>query len=78
MEESPHWNLVAEIKEMMRRDWECSMEHIWRKNGCADHLAKKGWRLKMDVTIFRSPPQDMGKLLNFDLCGVTTPRMVAV
>lgn len=64
---STHFNLVKQIRDMMHRNWECELKHIWREaNNCADWLAKESVRQQASHVILQVPPAGMrSKLARF-------------
>ena len=52
-DESPYWNMVAGIRELLGYEWECCLEHSWREgNCCVDYLAQLGKGLASGMTVF--------------------------
>lgn len=75
--ESPHYNLILTIQNLLSRDWECQIKHTWRDgNVCADHLAKQSLGMQRGLEYLRDPPHTLRELLRQDVIGVAIPRLV--
>lgn len=58
---------------------EIRVAHVYREaNLCADALSRKGLSLTQETYIFHCCPTFVSHLLEGDLSGVSTPRLVTV
>ena len=75
-----NYNLVMQIKDILGRDWEVRLFHVYREANCvADWLANFG--LTRDLIdrgsdIITDPPAGVYTLLYYDLIGSTIPRLI--
>lgn len=75
---------IARVVEMVRQcleRFECwRIIHNWREsNGAADFLAGLGLRrIPIELHLFQAPPAEMLRLLEEDVSGIGTLRMVRV
>ncbi|CAN1153629.1 Putative ribonuclease H protein At1g65750 [Linum perenne] len=66
-----HTALVAEFQDLMMRDWEVSLSHIYREANCtADYLANLGHSYDVGLYLFNSPDSALAHWLRYDLLGV--------
>lgn len=77
--ESPHYNLVSQIRNLTNRSWNCRLQHAWREgNKYADWLAKKSVSEEPGMQIISEPAGELRELLGAYILGVATPRFVLV
>ena len=75
-----NYNLIMQIKEVVGKDWEVKIFHVYREANCvADWLTNYG--LTRDVLdkgsdIITDPPSGLYSLLYYDLIGSTIPRLI--
>nr|KYP38524.1 hypothetical protein KK1_040235 [Cajanus cajan] len=68
--------LVAEIKDLLGREWRTSLVHSLRKgNQCADFLSKWGPNCKNELVIIDDIPVGLQPLLQADSSGVLFRRV---
>ncbi|MED6172519.1 hypothetical protein PIB30_118000 [Stylosanthes scabra] len=67
--------LLANIQELLRRDWVVQVEHTLREgNSCADWLAKDGAKDDAALKVWLLAPPSMGDILMDDFMGVPSLR----
>ncbi|CAN1120866.1 Putative ribonuclease H protein At1g65750 [Linum perenne] len=72
-----HFNLVRSFQELKARNWEVSIEHIYREaNNAADFIANSGHDLELGTFIFTSPCNSLLYWIRYDLIGVSLPRQI--
>ncbi|CAN1176039.1 Putative ribonuclease H protein At1g65750 [Linum perenne] len=72
-----HVSLVAQFVSLKNRDWEVSINHIFREaNFVADYLANIGHDLDLGTHVFLYPDSTLLYWLRYDLFGVSTPRLI--
>ncbi|CAN1761177.1 Putative ribonuclease H protein At1g65750, partial [Linum perenne] len=65
------------IAELMSRQWEVTIEHIYREaNFAADYLANSGHDLDIGTLVISSPCNGLLDWLHYDLLGVSIPRSI--
>ena len=75
-----NYNLVMQIKDMLGRDWEVRLFHVYKEINCvADWLAN--FVLTRDLidrglNIITDPPAGVYTLLYYDLIGSIIPRLI--
>lgn len=71
--------LVDNIQLLMGQDWSVNVCHIFRQaNRVADRLAQLGFAIRDQCEVFDSPPSEVQQLLDADVIGVSTPRIISV
>ncbi|CAN1808083.1 Putative ribonuclease H protein At1g65750 [Linum perenne] len=69
--------LVERFKDLIARDWEVTIEHIYREaNMAADFLANAGHGLELGTTVFSVHCIELLHWLHYDLVGVSIPRNI--
>ena len=75
-----NYNILMQIKNMLGRDWEVVIVHVYREANCvADWLANFGLTrdlLDRGADIITDPPAGLYILLYYDLIGSTVPRLI--
>ncbi|CAN1146438.1 Putative ribonuclease H protein At1g65750, partial [Linum perenne] len=72
-----HASLVAQFVSLKNRDWEVSINHIFREaNFAADYLANFGHNLDLGTHVFLYPDTALLYWLRYDLVGISTPRLI--
>ncbi|CAN1761176.1 Putative ribonuclease H protein At1g65750, partial [Linum perenne] len=72
-----HSNLIRNFQELMSRQWEVTIEHIYREaNFAADYLANSGHDLDIGTLVISSPCNGLLDWLHYDLLGVSIPRSI--
>ncbi|CAN1786317.1 Putative ribonuclease H protein At1g65750 [Linum perenne] len=72
-----HASLVEKFQALKNRDWEVSINHIFREaNNAADYLAKLGHDLALGTHVFLYPDSNLLYWLSFDLVGSCLPRFI--
>lgn len=72
----PLANELAAIRNLLDRDWHCTITHTLRKgNQCADYLAKQGADSDGGLSVFYHPPPGMSHLLLADIFKVSFTRL---
>lgn len=67
--------LLHRITDLLKREWEVSMQHVYREaNKCAKLLVSLGHMKMLGVHELTQPPQDLVNLLKADIIGVSIPR----
>lgn len=65
--------LIADIRELLARDWSCLCQHTLREgNFSADILSKLGCDLETEFEVFRAPPEAVLGALDADARGVSS------
>ncbi|XP_027075657.1 uncharacterized protein [Coffea arabica] len=60
VQDSTHHNLIAQVKQALRRDGESKISRTWREgNVCADYLAKKSINMDLVFQRLRNPPDEL-------------------
>ncbi|PRQ16167.1 putative ribonuclease H-like domain-containing protein [Rosa chinensis] len=73
----PLYSIVASCQELLSRDWNVSLIHVYREcNSVADLLANIGHGFEPGCRFFSSPPTDVVPLLEADLLGLSKPRLI--
>ncbi|OMO54559.1 hypothetical protein COLO4_36419 [Corchorus olitorius] len=68
-------DLLMDIKEMLRWDWQCHYKHTLREgNFCADKLSKMGCELDADFEVYHAPPLEVVDAFRVDRQSVAFPR----
>lgn len=66
--------LILDVRELLQRDWNCSLTHTLREgNTCADALAKAGCHMVTDFELIEEPTGDVGEILEADVRGLAEP-----
>ncbi|CAI0467081.1 unnamed protein product [Linum tenue] len=74
---NPHYTLIAAIRELLARDWEIELVHVFREgNYVADYLASIGHSLPIGVHLIDIPSPTLRHWLYFDTIGVQTQRII--
>ncbi|CAN1122806.1 Putative ribonuclease H protein At1g65750 [Linum perenne] len=72
-----HSHLVRMFRELSARNWEISIEHIYREaNNAADFIANSGHNLELGTSIFTSLCNSLLYWIRYDLIGSYLPRWV--
>lgn len=72
-----YYQLILSIQEMLKRDWNVDLKHIYREaNFAADALANYAHSLPLGLYIFSSPPAVINPFVRHDMQGVAYPRLV--
>ncbi|OMO56897.1 reverse transcriptase [Corchorus capsularis] len=72
---NPLGALIADIRDLLSRDWSCSCHHTLREgNFSVDRLSKLGCSIDDDYVVYRSPPQEVLAVFQADMRGVAYPR----
>ena len=67
--------LVAAIRELVSRNWQISITHIyWEANSAVDFMANMTHSLPHGVHLFSSPPVGIYSIIVQDSFGVTHPQ----
>jgi hypothetical protein len=67
--------IIANIQDLLKLDWNVSIFHTLREeNACADFLAKLGSTNDDKLSIWKSPPSDLKKLISTDALRMAYPR----
>ncbi|CAN1820331.1 Putative ribonuclease H protein At1g65750, partial [Linum perenne] len=70
-----HSNLIRWFQELKSRQWNVTIEHIYREaNFAADYLANSGHELDLGTFVFSYPCNGLRKWLRYDMLGVCLPR----
>jgi hypothetical protein len=73
------WRLIQEIRQLLSLDWEIIVCHSYRKaNACADALANMGCEHGPELRVYDQCPASLISLLQADVMGITTPRVISV
>ncbi|CAN1153627.1 Putative ribonuclease H protein At1g65750 [Linum perenne] len=65
------WSAMLQDEDLMMRDWEVSLSHIYREANCtADYLANLGHSYDVGLYLFNSPDSALAHWLRYDLLGV--------
>ncbi|XVF16288.1 hypothetical protein REPUB_Repub10bG0018300 [Reevesia pubescens] len=68
-------NLLVAIQDIMKRNWQCIVKHVYRKaNTCVDWMAKNAASFIHTLQVFEEPPQGLDPLLMADALGVARSR----
>jgi ribonuclease HI len=71
--------LVQRIRGLIGEDMEVQFKHVYREaNKVADYLANLGCNLVNGITLFDVPPREVQQLVDDDVLGVSTSRMIIV
>ena len=71
--------LVVAIREIISRNWQVSITHIYREaNSAADFMANMAHSYPHGLHLFSSPPVGIYSIIVQDLFGVTQPRLIPV
>ncbi|CAN1843405.1 Putative ribonuclease H protein At1g65750 [Linum perenne] len=72
-----HSNLIRRFQELKLRQWDVTIEHIYREaNFAADYLANSGHELELGTFVFPFPCNGLREWLRYDMLGVCLPRQV--
>lgn len=72
-----YYQLILSIQEMLKRDWNVDLKHIYREvNSAADALANYAHSLPLGLYIFSSPSAFINLFVWHDMYGVAYPRLV--
>ncbi|CAN0904399.1 TNF receptor-associated factor homolog 1b, partial [Linum grandiflorum] len=72
-----HAALVMQFKELCSRQWEVHLSHIYREaNYAADYLANLGHSFIYGLHFLDLPDRGLFHWLNYDLIGVSLPRLI--
>ncbi|XP_027167825.1 uncharacterized protein LOC113767819 [Coffea eugenioides] len=78
-EDGPYGNIIYRIRQWMRKEWQCKLNHTWREgNGCADSLAKWSHQQELGLTVLDRPADVVKRCLNEDLRGVASSRYITL
>ncbi|GKV51783.1 hypothetical protein SLEP1_g58408 [Rubroshorea leprosula] len=70
-------HLILACRQLLKRDWICQVRHVYREaNFCADFLASNFRHLPMGRNYFIAPPPELEKLMEEDLVGPGTTRII--
>jgi ribonuclease HI len=73
------WRLIQEIRHLLSLDWEILVCHSYREaNACADALANMGCDHGPELRVYDQCPASLISLLQADVMGITTPRVISV
>ncbi|CAL1406826.1 unnamed protein product [Linum trigynum] len=73
----PHRTLENSIIELLNREWETTMEHVYQEgNYVAYFMAEVGHSLNTGLHVLDNPGPSLRYWLLFDSIGVQTPRMI--
>lgn len=65
-------NVIATIKRMLCREWECELHHTLREgNFATDYLIKMRSRNATSLSVFHEAPPNMTSILLADAMGVS-------
>ena len=71
--------LVVAIRELISRNWQVSITHIYREaNSAADFMANMAHSYPHGLHLFSSPPVGIYSIIVQDLFGVTQPRFIPI
>lgn len=69
--------IIDRCKELMRRDWEVRITHVFREqNYVADLMAHKAWKHDRELYVFRQAPSDVKDSLEQDLMKTPAARSI--
>lgn len=69
--------LVKRIMKLLENDWVIEISHCYRKtNGCANILANLKCNLEFTLIIFQDCPPKSREVLDCDIIGTTTSRLI--
>ncbi|ONI01039.1 hypothetical protein PRUPE_6G118100 [Prunus persica] len=75
----PLSSIIHCCKDLLLRDWECTIYHIYREqNSAADHMAHLGQNSSLGFHVIDLPPPSIVSLLANDSSRGTTARLVPV
>jgi ribonuclease HI len=73
------WSLQLNIRKLLESDWEVQITYVYREaNKCADALANEGCQLGREVVFYEDCPPYIKDLVQADVMGITTPRIISV
>ncbi|CAL1405542.1 unnamed protein product [Linum trigynum] len=73
----PHYILVSQILQLLSRDWQVELKHVFREgNVAADYLASLGHSLSVGEHTITEPSSTLNHLLLYGIMGIQTPRFV--
>ncbi|CAN0864646.1 Putative ribonuclease H protein At1g65750 [Linum grandiflorum] len=74
-----HAILVMQYQDLCRRQWEVTLNHIYREANCAaDYLANLGHSFAFGFHIVDLPDRGLSHWLRYDVIGVSLARSVSV
>ncbi|CAN1319811.1 Putative ribonuclease H protein At1g65750 [Linum perenne] len=74
-----HSSLVHTFQEFKARNWEITIEHVYREaNNAADFLANMGHDLDLGISMFSFPCNTLMEWIRYDLVGICQPRHVNI
>ncbi|CAN0874988.1 Putative ribonuclease H protein At1g65750 [Linum grandiflorum] len=74
-----HAILVRQYQNLCKRQWEVTLNHIYREANCAaDYLANLGHSFVFGLHIFDTPDRGLSHWLCYDIIGVSLPRSVSI
>ncbi|CAN1747579.1 Putative ribonuclease H protein At1g65750 [Linum perenne] len=72
-----HAMKFMEIRDLLRRDWEIRIRHVYREgNRAADFLAGIGFQFPLGYHLIPTSNVNLGFHLRYDCIGITEPRSV--
>ncbi|CAI0436867.1 unnamed protein product [Linum tenue] len=75
----PHYTMTAAIRNLLARDWEVSIDHVFREgNYAADYMASVSHDLPVGIHLFDVPDPRLSYWLMYDLVGVQMPRSINI
>lgn len=70
-------NRVVPIEKLLRGSWHVKVRHVYREaNKVTDAIASLGCQMSNSLLVYDSPPDFVRGLLDDDVRGVATPRLV--
>ncbi|KAJ1402257.1 Ribonuclease H-like superfamily [Sesbania bispinosa] len=70
----PHKDILSHIKELLRKDWQVSIVHVFREaNMVADKLSRLGDSSSPQTLLWRSPPPSVKVLIDQDILASNLP-----
>lgn len=74
---SSAWPLIRGIRMLLQKDWEVSVQHIYREaNSVADRMAKYAKSLERGWHAFDQPPEILRQVLLLDSIGSYCNKMI--
>ncbi|CAN1136938.1 Putative ribonuclease H protein At1g65750 [Linum perenne] len=79
LHEHQHGVEVAALRELLKRDWEVTINHTYREgNFAADYLADLGHRFPLGVHPIPTHDCNLNYFLRRDCTGISEPRLIPV